>query len=90
MLLVRIRPYNPKRGQTMQTFGYRGHRFKVDQGWYRVSLDIAQHLKTVRCSDINPESQLAFDVCTESEARKIQEIEASQGTHGTPVKPLLP
>ena len=89
-LLVRIRPYNPKRGQTMRSFGYKSIRFRIEQGWYRVARAIGEHLATVRCSDMDPESQLAFDVCTEAEARRIIEAEVSEGERGTPARPLLP
>jgi len=89
-LLVRIRPYNPKRGQTMRSFGFKGSRFKVEQGWYRVPREIGEYLSGVRCSDLDPDSQLAFDVCSEAEARRIIEAEANEADRGTPAKPILP
>lgn len=77
-MLVRLRPYNPKRGCLLRRFTYRGIRFMEDRGWYRVDEDIAGYLKGVRQVDSDPDSSLAFDVCTEEEARALEEKERKE------------
>ncbi len=78
-MLVRVRPYNAKRGQTMRTHSrmHDGARatFQEGRGWYDVSHALAEELRQVRCSDMDPDSALAFDVCTPREARRVDERE---------------
>lgn len=73
-MLVRVKPFNAKKGQTMSTFSciHAGERVKFVEGhgWYEVSHSLAERLREVRCSDMDPESNLAFDVCTPVQARK--------------------
>lgn len=77
-MLVRLRPYNPKRGCLLRRFTYRGIRFMEDRGWYRVDEEIAGYLRGVRQVDSDPDSSLAFDVCTEEEARALEEKERKE------------
>lgn len=78
-MLVRVKPHNPKKGQTMRTHSriYDGARatFVEGKGWYDVSHALAEELRSVRCSDMDPDSNLAFDVCTPREARRVDERE---------------
>lgn len=75
-LLARIKPFNAKKGQTMRThsFNHNGTRVKFVEGhgWYAVDHSLAARLRQVRCSDMDPESNLAFDVCSATEARKVE------------------
>lgn len=65
---IRLKPYNPKRGYKLKTYSVFGLRFKVDAGWYRIDdANVAAYLKTVHNNNNDPESPLAFDVCTEDE-----------------------
>jgi len=77
-MLVRLKPYNPKRVHLLRRFTYRGVRFMEDRGWYRVDEEIAGYLRDVRQVDSDPDSPLAFDVCTEEEARAIEEKERKE------------
>jgi hypothetical protein len=85
-MLVRLKPYNPKRGHNLRRYGYKGIIFDVERGWYKVDAELAEELKGVY-QDItevdeygNYISPLAFDVCTEEEAAKIDEREADVAT----------
>lgn len=74
-MLVRLKPYNPKRGCFLRRFTYKGLRFQEERGWYRVDLGVAKYLGDVRQVDSDPDSSPAFDVCTEEEARALEEKE---------------
>ncbi len=77
-LHVRLKPYNPKRGHVMRRFTYRGVRIIGDRGWYRVDAGIAKYLKSVYATPGDEDTPLAFDVCTEEEAKKIDEVERQE------------
>jgi len=76
--LVRLKPYDPRRGHVLRRYAHRGIRFLVEHGWYRVDADVADHLRTARQVDADPHSLLAFDVCTEDEARQIDTTEQAR------------
>lgn len=68
---VRIKPYKPKRGYKLKSYSVFGRRFKVEAGWYRIDdANAATYLKKVHNNNNDPESPLAFDVCTEAEFKK--------------------
>ena len=46
-LLVRLKPYDPRRGHVLRRYTYAGIKFHEERGWYRVSKDVAAYLKTV-------------------------------------------
>jgi hypothetical protein len=73
MLLVRLKPYDPRRGHVLRRFTYRGIKFHDERGWYRVDKEIAEYLRGVRQVQGDKHSPLAFDVCTEAEARALDE-----------------
>ena len=76
---VRIKPYKPKRGYKLKSYSVFGRRFKAEAGWYRIDdVNAATYLKTVHNNNNDPESPLAFDVCTEAEFRKKLEEEHSE------------
>lgn len=79
-LLVRIKPRDPHCGQVLRRFVYRGIRFEEGKGWYRVCTEVGEYLRGARQRAYDPRSPLAFDVCTEAEAkaRDEQETEASK------------
>lgn len=86
-MLARIKPYHAKKGQTMRThsFIHNGERMKFveGQGWYTVDASLANRLRTIRCSDMDPESNLAFDVCSAAEARKVEAREEQERERAT-------
>ena len=79
-LLVRIRPRDPHRGHVLRRFVYQGIRFEEGKGWYRVSPEVGEYLRDTRQRAYDSRSPLAFDVCTEAEAKALdaQETEASK------------
>lgn len=72
-MLVRIKPLAPKNRCVLQRYTAFSIRFDVERGWYRVPKHIADYLATVKQIDGDPTSPDAFDVCTEAEARAIEE-----------------
>lgn len=65
---IRLKPYNPKRGYKLRIYSVFGLKFRVDGGWYKIDdANVASYLKTVHNDNNDPESPLAFDVCTEDE-----------------------
>lgn len=72
------------------SFLHNGDRAKFVEGfgWYEVSPSLGARLRTIRCSDMDPESNLAFDVCTPSEARKLEarEEQAKEMESRSPAK----
>lgn len=73
-MLVRIKPYNPKRGQLARRIVIGGFRFDVDRGWYEVDDEFAADLKT-KTQGGDPNAALIFDVCTAEEAKALQRSE---------------
>ena len=72
---VRLKRRDPKHGIVLRQFVYRGIRFLETGGWYVVHDEVTEYLKGVRQKASDPRSPEAFDVCTEAEARKIEEQE---------------
>jgi hypothetical protein len=79
-LLVRLKPYDPRRGHVLRRYTYAGIKFQEDRGWYRVEKAVAEYLRNVREVPSDRYSPLAFDVCTEAEAKALEaaETEASK------------
>ncbi len=73
--LARLKRHDPKRGFVLKRYTYRGVKFHVERGWVRVDLEMAEHLEGVREIDSDEHSPLAFDVCTDAEARRLDEEE---------------
>jgi len=74
-MFARLKPFNPKRGYKVRRYSVFGIRFDHDKGWYKVDPNVAEYLKTVHCDNNDPDSPMAFDVCTEGEARELVEAE---------------
>ncbi len=76
--LVRIKPYNPKRGQLLRRYVVSGIRFDVNRGWYKVDAELAKYLAGItNGGDTDPEAPLAFDVMDEVDAKKLEAAEAA-------------
>lgn len=73
--LARLKPFDPRQGQTLRRYTFEGIRFRADRGWCRVELRVAQHLSQVQSRPGDPRSPQAFDVCTDEEARALEEKE---------------
>jgi hypothetical protein len=74
-LLVRLKPYDPRRGHVLRRYTYSGIKFQEERGWYRVEKPVAEYLRAVREVPTDRHSQLAFDVCTEAEAKALETTE---------------
>ncbi len=77
-LLVRLKPYDPRRGYVLKRYCYAGIRIHVERGWYRVQKAIGDYLRTVRQAWNDPFSPLAFDVCTDEEAKALDVKEEAE------------
>lgn len=67
-LLVRLKPNDARRGFVLKRYSYNGIHFHEERGWYRVTKEVGEYLKTVRQVAGDPHAPAAFDVCTEQEA----------------------
>ena len=68
-MLVRLKPLDLRRGNVLRRFTYQGIKFHEERGWYRVAKAVADYLRSVHQQPADPHSPLAFDFCTEDEAR---------------------
>ena len=73
--LIRIKPYDPKRGHLVRRYTVFSIRFDESRGWYRVADDVADYLAKVHQRPHDEDSPLVFDVCTEDEAKALEEAE---------------
>jgi hypothetical protein len=76
-MLVRLKEHDPRRGHVLRRYTYNGIKFQVERGWYRVSKAVAEYLRGVRQEAGDLHSPLAFDVCTEAEAKELDAREDS-------------
>ena len=44
-LLVRLKPYDPRRGHVLRRYTYAGIKFQEERGWYRVERPVAEYLR---------------------------------------------
>jgi len=73
---VRIKRYDPRHGFVVRQYWYQGIKFLESEGWYVVSDQVAAYLKAhARQRAGDPQAPEAFDICTEAEARAIDEKE---------------
>jgi hypothetical protein len=68
-MLVRLKPLDPRRGHLLRRYTYQGIKFHEERGWYRVAKAVADYLRSVHQQPGDPHSPLAFDVCSEDEAK---------------------
>jgi hypothetical protein len=73
--LVRLKPFDPKKGHVIERYTAFSIRFEERRGWYKVTDEVAAYLGTVHQVPGDEDSQLAFDVCTEDEATAIEAAE---------------
>lgn len=73
--LVRLKPFDPKKGHVIQRYTAFSIRFEEKRGWYKVSDEVATYLASVHQRPSDDESPLAFDVCTEEEAQRVETAE---------------
>jgi hypothetical protein len=88
MKVVRIKPYNPKKGFKLRTYVLHGTVFRETAGWYEVSDADAAYLATIRNSQYDGNAPLAFDVCTREEAQALEDAERKQVEKASATAPL--
>lgn len=85
--LVRIHPYNPKRGFKLRSYTLRGMKFLETHGWYQVADTLADYLETVPSDYGDPDSPPGFDICTQEEAIDIDEDERQEALKAVATRP---
>jgi hypothetical protein len=73
--LIRLKPFDAKRGHLIQRFTAFSTTFEERKGWYRVADEVADYLATVNQVPNDDDTPLAFDVCTEEEAKRLEAAE---------------
>ena len=73
--LIRLKPHDAKKGHMVRRYTAFGVRFEEARGWYKVSDEVAAYLATVHQTPGDEDSPLAFDVCTEDEAKRVEAAE---------------
>lgn len=73
--LVRLKPYEPKKGHVLQRYTAFSIRFEERRGWYKVTDEVATYLGTVHQTPGDDDSPLAFDVCSEEDAQRMEAAE---------------
>jgi hypothetical protein len=71
-MLVRLKSFDPRRGNVLRRYTYAGIKFHQERGWYRVNKDVAAYLRTVHQVAGDEVSPLAFDVLTEDDAKALE------------------
>jgi len=82
---VRLKACLPRAGHVLRQYCFRGILFKAGAGWVKVSESIGEHLRGVRQQDRDAYSPLAFDVCSEDEARQLDARDVELNTESVPV-----
>ena len=73
--LIRLKPFDPKKGHIIRRYTVSGTTFEERKGWYRVSDHTAAYLGTVHQIADDEDSPMAFDVCSQDEAKRIDAAE---------------
>ncbi len=77
-LLVRLKPYEPRRGHVLKRFTYAGIKILEERGWHRVAKEVGEYLRSVKQVPTDTYSPLAFDVCTDDEAKALDVKEEAE------------
>lgn len=73
--LVRLKPHDPKKGHVIRRYTAFSIRFEEARGWYKVADEVAAYLATVHQVPGDEDAPLAFDVCSEEEAQRLETAE---------------
>jgi hypothetical protein len=93
--LVRLKPYDQRRGHVLRSYSAFGQRFLEGKGWYNVDDSAAAYLSQVKQPPTGnyqaEDAPYAFDVCTPEQAAALDEAEVrkKQAQFGTPQAPIL-
>lgn len=69
--LVRLKPFNEKKGYVVRVYMIDGVRFHEERGWYEVPDEFANRLRDLHQDHYNEDSPVLFDVCTRKEAERL-------------------
>jgi hypothetical protein len=86
LIYVRLKAHLPRAGHVLRHYSFRGIIFKAGAGWMKVAENVAEHLRNVRQQERDPYSPHAFDVCTEDEARRLDDKDTELNTVAVPVE----
>jgi hypothetical protein len=70
--LIRLRPLDAKKGHVIRRYTAFSNTFEEAKGWYRVSDAVAAYRATVHQVPNDEDTPLAFDVCSQEEAERIE------------------
>lgn len=73
--LIRLKPLDAKKGHVIRRYTAFSTTFEEHKGWYRVSDPVAAYLATVHQVPNDEDTPLAFDVCTQEDAKRIDAAE---------------
>lgn len=80
--LVRLKPFDPKRGYLLRRYMVNGHRFDEERGWYEVPTALAdalaKHRQPSGPGSFVDETPPAFDIKSKVQAQAIDKKEAAQ------------
>lgn len=85
-MLVRIKANTNGHPRTYTALGY-GITFREDRGWYKVKAAQAEYLAGIRERRHDEKSPLLFDVCTEEQAKMLDDMEQRRRTRGRKAGP---
>ena len=77
-LLVRLKPHDSRRGHVLRRYTSLGIKLHQERGWYRVATEVAEYLRGVHQVASDEYSPLAFDVCTDEEAKALDAREETE------------
>jgi hypothetical protein len=89
IMLVRLKPHDPKKGLLLKQYTYQGIRFQAGRGWYKVNGQVAAYLESVHSVPGDNDTPLAFDVCTPDEARAMDEDDRKAARRVVPAEQAL-
>jgi hypothetical protein len=89
IMLVRLKPHDPKKGLLLKQYTYQGIRFQAGRGWYQVNRQVAAYLKDVHSIPGDEDTPLAFDVCTPDQARAMDENDRKAARQALPAEEPL-
>jgi hypothetical protein len=89
IMLVRLKPHDPKKGLLLKQYTYQSIRFQAGRGWYKVNGQVAAYLKSVHSVPGDNDTPLAFDVCTPDEARAMDEKDRKAARQVVPAEQAL-
>lgn len=79
-LLVRLKPYNERKGHLVRVYMIGGWRFLEERGWYEVPEALVEQLqlRELHQAHYNEDSPALFDVCTPEQAERLEEKERAR------------